>query len=499
MAYKQGVEGFVRVPTSQDPNKVYATGVGGRPMDNPEMLMEYTGETTPEAAFQHVQSMGEEAARGLGIRLPGTEKLFPEQPEVLTPDMLGQNQLKIPDNDTSNIGADAIDKAGGLSSQGEYWKQQAELANKQYEDATKRQEDLMKQLEGSQASAQDFLSQQQEQYKIQEQFNQITNLITEASDISENVNNLIAQRDASLLSQEGIPGLTVSEVTGRKAVIERQANSRIAAESARLSSKQATIQAIQGNVSMARSFINDAVSAMTFDQQQEVNLLTKFIDINRDTINSLDTKYQNAIQGAMDTANAELSIAREDAQAKMDLVLRAGERGVKLDVDGMTLQQAYDAYNEAVAPLVAEERAADLDRTRQLTAGETEEEEITGLEGALNEAAQDVIAMERDNASSNEAYFQIVDELATDSGIPRESIDKMLIGAIRRIKGEAGTTQEIEENIGSDFITTPEERLMGVSEEGKREESAREKARQEAISKGLKMFLDPTTGEMTSV
>jgi len=410
-----------------------------------------------------------------------------EKPSVVSPDALDNSQFNLPPVTPSNVGASTIDKAGGLNAQGDYFRQQADLANKQYEDAQKRQDEMLNQLNESQTSAQDFLAQQQDQFKIQEQFNQITNLITEATDIQGNLNNIIEQRDLALIGADGMP-ISLEHIRGEKELISRKFDARIASESARLSSKQATIQAVQGNISQARSFVNDAVDAMTFDQQQRVDLLGTFIDLNRDTINSLDAKYQNSIQGAMDTANTQLDIAREDAQAKMDLVTQAAQYGVALNVDNMTLEQANQAFAETVAPIA---------NTGTGGAGIEPDEELSDIDYDFREAARLVIAEEAISPeASGEQYGKLIEALTAEyPNLTSGAIDRRLIQAIQDIKGtQPETPQQVDDNIGSDFITDAEA-LSGKTQAVK----SREVARQNAINRGLKIFLDPTTGEFVNI
>ena len=42
---------YVRVPESEDPNKVYKTGAGGFPIRDPEHLLLETGAESTEEAF----------------------------------------------------------------------------------------------------------------------------------------------------------------------------------------------------------------------------------------------------------------------------------------------------------------------------------------------------------------------------------------------------------------------------------------------------------------
>lgn len=84
MAFRTGVIDFVRIPDATDPNKVYAIGPGGRPMDNEQMLMEYTGEKTAAEAFKHVRLVSPEEALSVGVTAAEAKRktVIPPPPEA---------------------------------------------------------------------------------------------------------------------------------------------------------------------------------------------------------------------------------------------------------------------------------------------------------------------------------------------------------------------------------------------------------------------------------
>lgn len=59
--------GFVRIPTAKDPNKVFALGPGGKPVDNEQELVQLTGAKTVEEAFGFVQEVTADQARSVGV------------------------------------------------------------------------------------------------------------------------------------------------------------------------------------------------------------------------------------------------------------------------------------------------------------------------------------------------------------------------------------------------------------------------------------------------
>jgi len=72
MAYQTGIIGFVRIPDSLDPNKVYAIGPGGKPVTDENELMRLTGATSIAQAWQlaNVKLISPDEALKVGITDP---------------------------------------------------------------------------------------------------------------------------------------------------------------------------------------------------------------------------------------------------------------------------------------------------------------------------------------------------------------------------------------------------------------------------------------------
>ena len=90
------------------------------------------------------------------------------------------------------------------------------------------------------------------------------------------------------------------------------------------------------------------------------------------------------------------------------------------------------------------------------------------LDADLEGAARVVMALENAGASTDEAYFGIVKQLAEDLGLPEASVDKTLIEKINQLKGVQPTAEAPvaeEENIGSDFDINSTEPQIGESGE----------------------------------
>lgn len=66
---QQGITGFVRIPNSINPDRVYAIGKGGRPIENEQDLMKATGASSVAEAWRiaNVQSKSPDEALSIGI------------------------------------------------------------------------------------------------------------------------------------------------------------------------------------------------------------------------------------------------------------------------------------------------------------------------------------------------------------------------------------------------------------------------------------------------
>ncbi|GAG82892.1 unnamed protein product, partial [marine sediment metagenome] len=78
----------------------------------------------------------------------------------------------------------------------------------------------------------------------------------------------------------------------------------------------------------------------------------------------------------------------------------------------------------------------------------------TGMDAALDAAANQIITLEGLKASSPESYWKLVDEFAEDMGLARGDADRAIMNRVKEIKGEEIAVNQLtgeEENIASDF------------------------------------------------
>lgn len=217
-----------------------------------------------------------------------------------------------------------------------------------------------------QFSATDFLQQQTQQAGIPEALKQTNTLIAEANVIRENIAKLEDQKNQEILSMREKGGVSQVTLSARENIAEQKWNSRISAESAKLSGYAATIDALNGNITRAQSFITQAVNAATYDQEQNLNRLTQTYEMNKDLFSSLGSQYQNAFNQAINIKQQELS----DAKAEKNKV---GTLMINYPNAGITLDMSYEQALQAAQPFEAQKQALDIARTQQLIAGNEEE------------------------------------------------------------------------------------------------------------------------------
>jgi len=211
-----------------------------------------------------------------------------------------------------------------------------------------------------------------EEAGVPEQMTQLQESIATAKGIRENIINLEAQRDAALAATEQRP-VSMATITREQAKIEEDFNRRIATASKRLAAESAYQQALQGNISLARSMAQEEVKYATWEEDRRLDILETTYEMNQDIIKSMGAEYDKIFQLAIDEAKDRRDKTEKEKQDIMNLQLSAAtDYGIKLDLMDKTLEEAQKEYNEAVALLAAEEREIELARKRQLAAGETE-------------------------------------------------------------------------------------------------------------------------------
>lgn len=145
------------------------------------------------------------------------------------------------------------------------------------------------------------------------------------------------QQKAGLLGQGR--GITTDFLNNQAAQIDRNAAPKLNMLSANINSKAALMQAAQGNFNEARDFVSQAVEDATADKKFQFDTAMTFYNMNQDSINRLDTKYQNALNSYLDSTKTAYENARADKTAIGNLMLEYPKAGIGLNDDVFSAQQ----------------------------------------------------------------------------------------------------------------------------------------------------------------
>ena len=181
-------------------------------------------------------------------------------------------------------------------------------------------------------------------------------LISEISGLNTQFITINAEEQAELDALDRT-SMRQSVFEGTRENIIRKFQRKKANLSAQIGAKAITLQALQGFIGQARQLVNDVVNAVTFDQQLELNKLTTFMDFNEDQIAQFDKTIKSFLDTLVVDAQKELEDRKEEVKSIVNLIVDAAEQGVVLAIDPRTstLEEATEAFAEAVAPLSLEE------------------------------------------------------------------------------------------------------------------------------------------------
>jgi len=215
-----------------------------------------------------------------------------------------------------------------------------------------------------------------EEAGVPEQMTLLQESIATAKGIRENIINLESQRDAALAAAEQRP-VSMATITREQAKIEEDFNRRIATASKRLAAESAYQQALQGNISLARSMAQEEVKYAMWEEDRRLDILETTYEMNQDIIESMGAEYDKIFQLAIEEAKdrRDKTEKEKDKIAELEF-LAATNYGLKLDLIDKTLEEAQKEYNEAITPLAKEERELELARKRKLAAPEEPEEAV---------------------------------------------------------------------------------------------------------------------------
>ena len=367
----------------------------------------------------------------------GGELVIPEVPVSEAPDKI------------TDLTADLEGYLKLLQTQMEEAKKAKEITVTEQEEAKTKIQKWWETLTGREAK----LEAERERWEVPETLEQIKTLVAEAGTIRDNIINLGEQRDARKLALEERGGVPLDLLTRRQAIVDRQYNSRIAAESARLGAKASMIQALQGNLATARELANETVNAMVYDQQIEYQMLTATYNMNKDLIDDLSEEYQTIFTNLIAEKKDQLALARQDQEAIMNLTLSAAtDYGITLDLTGYTKEEAINAYKAAVTPAAK----------RKFEAG------IAGAGGVAvtpTDIAAWVQAVNQDPSVLSLVPSEIRTQVITGLMSPREWSDTELKAKIEQMQMEDLGYQQTLDNIALSTTILNKDRAMEIAGE----------------------------------
>lgn len=365
---EKGIYGAVRIKGTPE---VYTLGPGGG----------YVGEKKFQELFGTAEQAGivgevsAEEARRLGIRAPGTEPLFPTQPEVLTPEMLtgGEGEVVTATADTGEVpGTKVIDETAGYEArqraledeiQAGRDKAAAKLEADEKEKARleEEKEPFYKKWKGLLL---DPVSKTEEMEKAYAELGidpaayliELKTGYDEIGSMRITYNEILGDMGIKIDAKEQL-GMPQGYIQGQKALVERQYNSRLSTISANIGAKAAILEAKQGLMSQARTFAMDAVDAAIWNYTTEVNNLTAFLGYNEEKIAQLGTDIQDALNQILTDKQTELAEVKADKNEVMGWVLDAAKYGIDLgvDINTVTRDEAFEIYTQKLSKMTPED------------------------------------------------------------------------------------------------------------------------------------------------
>lgn len=169
--------------------------------------------------------------------------------------------------------------------------------------------------------------------------------IEEMRGIRQQITELENQKAEALATSEGRQA-PMGFIRGEQERIQEQFNRREATLSKRLQAENAHLQAMQGQVSQARSLINDVVNAATYDTEMELKRIQSFREVNEQEISELDQDIQRQLQESQQYWQTQLETERQEKQQVMELMINTPRAGINVDD---TLEEAAEKARAAGA------------------------------------------------------------------------------------------------------------------------------------------------------
>lgn len=201
------------------------------------------------------------------------------------------------------------------------------------------------------ADVQAQLATAQEKYEVPEWLSKVQAQNVKVAQIQGDITKLEVQRQTEI-DRAYTAGMSMSYIRSNINEIDRVHNSKRAYKVAEMSAEAALMQAYQGNLDSARDLVSDAVSAYTYDIQQERADFDTLFNVYGDWINSLETKDREILENTREDLEKQEAQVREDKTNIMNLMLEYPKAGISI---ADTLEDATEKARSWTAEYPEEE------------------------------------------------------------------------------------------------------------------------------------------------
>lgn len=234
--------------------------------------------------------------------------------------------------------------------------------NKQFETLQKQQEDYQKQQETAQKAQSEqtkpFLdkllgskspsevragAQAETGVNVKDYFAEEKASLAELEKLNTDYNEQVALKDQAIAGSYGQLASNTF-INNQIAQIERNAAPRLNQMSANIKSKAAILEAKQGRFEEAQKYVDQAVQDATADVKFNFDLFKTFYDMNQNTIDSLDKKYQDAFKTGLGLAEKAWTTSLDEKKEVGKLMIDSPYAGITLSDD---LNSAYRKVSAA--------------------------------------------------------------------------------------------------------------------------------------------------------
>jgi hypothetical protein len=163
--------------------------------------------------------------------------------------------------------------------------------------------------------------------------------VAEIDSLSQDYNKKVAERDKILMqAEENSTGMLSNALDARLNKIKQNYAIELNQMSSNINSKAATMQALEGNFNSAQDFIRQAVQDSVSDTKYKLDTLMTFYQMNQDSIDRLDNKYQDALKTSITLARDQYDQSLSTKNTIGQLILNYPKAGITMND---TIEQAY--------------------------------------------------------------------------------------------------------------------------------------------------------------